>query len=501
MEQGINNQVGDGKDEDLYSLFSGLDTTKLSKAFDDYLSAIGSFYTKYRANSVSTSTFMYYKEFNPEELTHEECEFVDNALSTANYDVNSLKGENVILFSEPVIVSEVDCKNVRAADDVNAIRLISFTGTDKKFTTRKTTFHSLLDVRTPNNRTLITSYKVHAVIWGIILPKYCDFVSLRAASYRNLHTNQEKLEIAQKTLQQAQDFPVIEMENIKDKFSKIDSIINTSFVKFNSIQDDIELAIKSQEHTQKNLESSKVLFTAIRDDIDKSNTEYEELGLKVTLQTEKLNEIKELSKESVGKFEKEKAKLDQLTSDTREASTALSSIQKDLINANRSKNLSNYDMVGHSDETVKQTRLYYLLALLILSGLLWVSVYVYQNGEDFIKILPHLVKVSAWDILLSRLPLITATTLIIGGLSAAFFFLVKHIVSLNTEKMTMLKAAILAEQITNSLDCKEMTDQEKLEFTRETKIKLIMQVFTKNEQEIDQKNLIIDILKVVGNKK
>jgi predicted nucleic acid-binding Zn-ribbon protein len=501
MVKVINNQVGDCKDEELGSLFSSLDTTKISKPFDKYLSAIDSFYIDYKADSLFTSLFLYYKGFNPENIPDKESKFVDDALSTANYDVNSLKGENVILFSEPVIVSEVNCINVRADDDVNAIRLISFRGQERKFTTRKRTYQSSVVDRPTNQPRLITSYKVNAVIWGIILPKYCDFSSLKATSYRSLHTNQERLEIVQKTLQNAQDFPVIEMENIKNQFSKINSVINSSLDKFNSIQDEIGLATKSLEHTQKNLESSKVLFTSISADIDESNTRYEELELGVTLYAEKLDNIKKMSKENASTFEKERAKLEQITSDTNEASTALSTIKNELVDANRSKNLSNYDMVGHSDETVKQTRLYYLLALLVLSGLLWVSVYVYQNGEDFIKILPHLVKVSAWDILLSRLPLITATTLIIGGLSGTFFFLVKHIVSLNTEKMTMLKAAILAEQITNSLDCKEMTDQEKLEFTRETKIKLIMQVFVKNEPKTDQKNLIIDILKAVGNKK
>jgi hypothetical protein len=128
MVKVINNQVGDCKDEELGSLFSSLDTTKISKPFDKYLSAIDSFYIDYKADSLFTSLFLYYKGFNPENIPDKESKFVDDALSTANYDVNSLKGENVILFSEPVIVSEVNCINVRADDDVNAIRLISFRG-------------------------------------------------------------------------------------------------------------------------------------------------------------------------------------------------------------------------------------------------------------------------------------------------------------------------------------------------------------------------------------
>lgn len=67
--------------------------------------------------------------------------------------------------------------------------------------------------------------------------------------------------------------------------------------------------------------------------------------------------------------------------------------------------------------------------------------------------------------------------------------------------MTMLKAAILAEQITNSLDCKAMSEQEILEFKRDTKIKLIMQVFTKNDTELNKdNNLIIEALKALNSK-
>jgi hypothetical protein len=496
----ISNLYNNWTGKDLSSLFDEINPARISNPFKEYLLALNSFYTEYKPHPVQAANFQYYKEFDIDGASDEESDFSDNALRIANYDVKSLKGENVILFSEAVIASEVNCANVRGDDDVSAIRLISHAGTDKKFTTRKTTYNAHIGGRSPNI-SLVTSYKIHEVIWGIILPKHCNFISVKVVSCKNLHTNQKKLEFVQKALQQAEDAPAIEIENIKNKFSEINSLINMSLDKFNSIQDDCDLANQEQEHAQKNLESSKSLLAKIRADIDKSNKEYEKLGVDVALQAKKLDNLQIVSKENVDKFEKEKTKLEQITSETQKENQALTSIKKELSDANRDKNLSTLDMVGHSNESVKQTRLYSLLAFLVLSGLLWMSVYVYQNGEDFIGILPQLIKVSAWDILISRLPLITATTLIFGGLSGAFFFLVKHIVSLNTEKMTMLKAAILAEQITNSLDCKGMTEQEQLEFKRDTKIKLIMQVFANNEPERDQKNLIIDILNAVSAKK
>ncbi|MGL1958754.1 MAG: hypothetical protein OCD00_15740 [Colwellia sp.] len=76
----------------------------------------------------------------------------------------------------------------------------------------------------------------------------------------------------------------------------------------------------------------------------------------------------------------------------------------------------------------------------------------------------------------------------------------KHIVALNTEKITMLKAGIFAEQITNSLEYKDMTEEQKLEFKRDTKIKLIMQAFSKSEPNTDKNNIIIEALKTMNSK-
>lgn len=47
-----------------------------------------------------------------------------------------------------------------------------------------------------------------------------------------------------------------------------------------------------------------------------------------------------------------------------------------------------------------------------------------------------------------------------------------------------------------------MSEQEILEFKRDTKIKLIMQVFTKNDTELnkDNNNLIIEALKALNSK-
>ncbi len=46
-----------------------------------------------------------------------------------------------------------------------------------------------------------------------------------------------------------------------------------------------------------------------------------------------------------------------------------------------------------------------------------------------------------------------------------------------------------------------MGEQEILEFKRDTKIKLIMEVFNKNEPDVKQSNMILEVLKAVNANK
>ena len=63
--------------------------------------------------------------------------------------------------------------------------------------------------------------------------------------------------------------------------------------------------------------------------------------------------------------------------------------------------------------------------------------------------------------------------------------------------MTMLKAAILAEQITDSLDTQRMAEKELLEFRRDTKIDLIMKIFSKGQVELDKNKAATETLEII----
>lgn len=478
---------------DFSEVFSHVNADEIVKPFEEYTRALSSFFTAYTPET-SNALIRIYRVFNSKWNDSDGAAFVNEALKFANYDESALQDESVVLFSTPVIVSELSCANVSKSKNEGAVRLISYRGMDKRFATKRTT-------NNPAYGESISTYKIHDVALGFILPKGSAFVSVRVVDASSLLTDIEKLDKAKDALNRAREIPLLEMQKIKDKLDNINSVIDVKRGLFESISSNISILEQERSHAENSLTHSQNALEKVIKDIDKSNIEYAQLSTAIANESERLIAIEKRIEAKADSYKKEESKLESLAADTEKTSAALIAVQKELADANRQKNLTTLDMVGHSNETSKQLKLYYFLAIITFVALAFMARYIYKNGESFMYMVPFLGNVSAWDILLSRLPLITATTLIIGGLSGVFFFLVKHIVSLNTEKMTMLKAAILAEQITNSMECEHMSEREKLEFKRDTKIRLITQVFSKNEPEIDRANFMMDILKAVIDKK
>ncbi len=441
-------------DVDLSEVFSGVDINEIVKPFREYTQALNSFFTIYTPET-RKALIRIYSDFFPEVFTQQEVAFANEALKLANYDESALHGELVVLFSTPVIISELTCFGVSKSENEGAVRLISYRGMDKRFATKRTT-------ELPRNGQSVSKYKIHDVALGLILPKHSTFCSVGVVSISALLTEPEKFDRAKDALNRAREIPLIEMQKIKDKLDDINGFIDIKRGLFDSISSDISILEQERSHVKNSLAYSQNALDKVRSDIDNSNLEYAKLSKTIANESDNLIAIEKRIEAETDAYKKEENKLKMLVVDTEKASDVLKTVQQELAVANRQKNLTTLDMVGHSNETSKQLRLYYILAVSTFVGLAFMARYIYKNGESFMYMVPFLGNVSAWDILLSRLPLITATTLIIGGLSGVFFFLVKHIVSLNTEKMTMLKAAILAEQITNSIECEHMTEREKL---------------------------------------
>ncbi|ELA7319224.1 hypothetical protein Q9X98_000728 [Vibrio parahaemolyticus] len=487
----MSNSKVDWEDIDLDDLFSDIDTDSITRPMDEYLQTLNSFYTTHKPDS---SNFIHvFKNFSPEAM-NDNTKSVSKFLSSSNYEANALKGDHVILFLDPVIVSEIHCENISSDENEGAIRLISNVKSEKKVITKRTT------AAWGNRLKPVTTYKLHEIVYGLVLPKRCDLVSVKLVNFYEIHTDIKKLEKAEKALLNASDAPKIQIQNIVKKFQDINSIIQVKRDDLEATQRDINALEQNKSHLENSIVNRNDNLKKVEKDVDSTSKEYENISIELSRANQRLDSVKKQILTSQTEHSEANNRLTQLKANITDEREILHDLQKELATARREKNLTTFDTAGHTAETKTQLVGYYLFAALTFFGLACMAVYIYRNGQGFMETLPYLVHVSAWDILLSRLPLVAATTLIIGSLSGVFFFLIKHIVSLNTEKMTMLKAGILAEQITNSLDCKDMTDEQILEFKRDTKIKLIMQVFSKTEPEVDKSNVIIEALKAMNTK-
>ncbi|MCU8501993.1 hypothetical protein M2F98_00715 [Vibrio vulnificus] len=478
-------------EQDLDELFRSIDIGSIKKPFNEYLAALNALYSMHKADE-SSWLMRHFQQFNLSSLDNDNLAFVTESLKHANYDENALQGEQIVLFKEPVLVSELYCSRVLYNDGTDVVRLISYNGFAKKVVTKRVFVN-----HTSDNKSAI-AYQIHDVAHGLILPRHADFLSLKLVTLKNLLTSPDKIDSIQKALKNAQEIPVIAIENTSKIFSEINMILRRSVEKINTLQSEIQLQEQQRQHLESIISNTQNTLKSVQKDHDKVSQRYQTIISQLSDKEDQIEDIEGKIEASKKLYESEDSKLKSVKEEFNLADTELTEVKMQLAETKRKRNATSFDTAGHTEETKVQLKAYYCFAFLTFIGLACMAIYVYTNGQNFSDTLPYLVNVSAWDILLSRLPLVTATTLIIGGLSGVFFYLIKHIVSLNTEKMTMLKAGILAEQITNSLACKNMTEEEILEFKRDTKIKLIMQVFSK--QDKDTNNLIIEALKTVSSK-
>lgn len=430
-----NNKIEKLENFNLNETFNEINISNTINSLSEYISSLDSFYTTYTSDS-KYSSLRYYQKFTFDANNEENSKFISNALLFANYDENSLNGDNVILFSSPMIVSEINCTDIPNDEKTSLVRLITFIGSDKKITTRRT----LLKKGTFDDKP-ITKYEVHDVVLGFILPRKCNFHSIKLVSYDKLHTDHNLLERTQKALQKATDASLIEKHNIIEKLNDINSVINLSVEKFNLIEKDIQLLEQQKNYTENSLENNQKSLNQLSYDLEVSNKTYERIQNDISNLTNKLHNLQQQVDVESEKYKREKEKLANVMNESLNANESLTLINKELKEANRQKNLTTLDMVGHSNETSKQLRPYILLTLLTFAGLAWMAQYIYRNGENFVSLIPLLANISTLDIFISRLPLVTATILIIGGLSGVLIYLVKHIVSLNTEKNDNAKSS------------------------------------------------------------
>lgn len=466
----------------------------INKEIDKFYEVFNSHYKQAYYNSDCVYFFGIIGNNNPEGL--------EGMLKLTNFTLNSLNGDWVILFNSPVFISTIELAGFfNKSNDVtsDAIRLISDSGQHKIVSSNPKSIQP-----DPNIKPDVT-FSVYDVVWGFVLPNKMDFNKVNLITLDDLFKNagfmQDLMKHRESLLEMAKKYN----SSILKGFDYINSALHNKMTEYSSVEERINIILAERERVDKSLSDSKVIYKRVNDEVELITKRFE--ANKADLDA---TEIKTIDA---------KSNLDAIVDKVKKNTSTLDSLQEELITANmRLTELSNIirrnqkeidsnslDMKGFSRASRMHLWVCYIFLAALLSTLTNIFYQIYGSAISFTKLIDNsLAKMSTLDILLSRLPLVTATTLVIGTLSTLLFFLVKHIVNLNDDKMNMLKASILAEQITYSLGFDEQrTPDELVELRRNTKVELLIKIFDRKilsagvdeNKQIDLISKVLDVVK------
>lgn len=400
-------------------------------------------------------------------------------IASSNYSLTLIDQEKIILFNEPIFISSLNC--IMPVFDMGnikkqPIRIIGSKGVDKKYITDSYCSRSVERLSSLN-----CEYTVNDIAYGIILTDVLEFNSFDYLSIINFISNEDNLKSMMDAHQDLSN-KVLDFHKLaNEQYNILNSKIADSENKYNIINSDVDLLSDEQVRLEESKNNYKKILQRIQKDIEQANEDFKAANTDVS-NTNKLIEEREVTFNRMEKDIK-------LTHDALILSRSeLEITQESLRQAKKDTNLISFDMKGFNSESKSQLRYYYGLAFCVIAFLATVFSFMYRNAQTFETIAAQETKLSLLDILLSRLPLITATALVIGTLSALLFYLINHIMAVNLDKMNMLKASILAEQITSSLPANDMTDDKIREFQRNIKIELVMNVFSKDTIKLKKKD-------------
>lgn len=405
-----------------------------------------------------------------------EIDSVKNTIKKSNYNLTTLEKEKVILFDEPIFISSLKCE-IKDANSMNikkqSIRVIGSNSVDKKYITDSDCYQYFGNV--------ICNYIVNDVAYGIIFTDILELCNFKYLSIIDYISNDDNLRIMMDTHQDLSNKVLDFHKSANEQYNILTTKITDSESKYKIINSDIDLLSDEQVRLENSKNNNKKILHRIQKDINQANEDFKAAIIDVS-NSNKLIEEKELTLHQIN--QDVKRTYDELIVSRSE----LEITQESLRQAKKDTNLISFDMRGFNSESKSQLRYYYGLAFSVITFLAIVFSIMYTNAQTFETIAAKENKLSLLDILLSRLPLITTTALVIGTLSALLFYLINHIMVVNLDKMNMLKASILAEQITSSLPANDMTDDKIREFQRNIKIELVMNVFSKDTVKLKKKD-------------
>lgn len=421
-----------------------------------------------------------------------------NFLSNTNYDSFSLVGERVILFKNPIYVQNVYLKVDRSLSAVQrkslnkkSLSLISYKNTEKEY--RPITLKT--QMRRDGVNFSCTS-NVSELIYGIIFPQGVTPNFLYAVNFLKSISEQAKILKISESFIELQDSLTnyqADFENFKkSRLGEISALKNQS-IELNSNIDNLNAqriqitdSIKSNEKMAETISSDVKKF---RDNLGSLEQEYDAL-------IESKASIQEDINKKNGELKLAKNKLDLLEGELR---AKKDEVEKETVSLKAivdNKNIRSLDNEGFAAESRSQNFWYLLFSFFTLSFLACVFSVIYTNATDYMALIDSGKLTDPITVLISRLPLIAATFLIVGSLSAILVFMLKIVVSLNQQKMNMLKASILVRQINpETFESIGASPDEIRDLKIKAKIDILERIFPQAQESKIKNNDAVEIIK------
>ena len=471
--------------------FNDCSTKKFEDTFSQLNSAINGLYFSLKASS---DKIILNAELNGDQFSSD----IHKKLALTNYEFSSTKRETFVLFDKPYFISVISCSSNNVIDNnSNIITLLSHKFSDKKIAAART--NSPQDINSNSHY----SYVVRETIFGFILPVQFNFESAGAIDYQSfLEGDSEMVAINKAHLNMSLEAKLLNTAMQNQKIT-VDSYLDEQVSIYNSTKETIDFALKEKDRVEHSVVSENKTLERIREDIESGTTRLDAIISNRDSYSDESEELQLKIKNHKNMLENDKLELNETSERITDSRAKLHDLQEQMHKARADINVTTLDMKGFSSESKSQINKYFWLAGALIAFLAAVFICMYNNAQTFVQLVDANPNISTWNILLSRLPLITSTTLIIATLSALLFYLVNNIISVSDDKMNMLKASILAEQITGSLPKNDMTDEEIRDYKRNTKIELVMNIIAnksvniKDDKQSDTLKQVVEIAKLL----
>ncbi|QPL55917.1 hypothetical protein [Vibrio navarrensis] len=451
---------------------------------------------QFESIDINSEHISFLDEINQESLTLD----VRNRISATNYEISHLQGNTVCLFNKPLLVSEIQLTSSRQRKALffGKLKILGYKYNNKTILSHSKT---MISRASPDNNIKL-SYYVNETIWGFILPKDYEFSFCKATNLLDFFTNKNKISSLTQYVNDVSRTANQFINLIDNEKKNLESYLSSKQAESISTEQQIESLHKEKERIDQSIASEREILSRIRNDIEASSKDLKEAIAEKKNLEKQSNDLTERVKNIKHEREEHEKILMQTKGSNEIAMLELSTLQKQLTEIKSDINITTLDMQGFSLESRTQLGLYFKLTLSLIFLLSVIFFLIYSNAMDFSEFIDKHPNTSAWNLILSRLPLVTITTLIIGTTSAALFYLIRNIVLVSENKMNMLKAAILAEQITGSLPKDGMNEDEIRNFQKNTKIELVMGVFNRKPDVVstESHSMLMKMLSQYKNK-